>query len=553
MTRSELPTSSLSLPPTACVDWAERLQRGAYPMATERLPMLTPAAERFSRTFARLVVPDLDGQPFAGDTPTQKWLDAVARALFGGTEIREALVLIGKKNAKTSGGALMFLTAFLLNKVGGQRFTILAPTVGVATLAFEQIANSLEADPELHAKVRIRRHVREIDHLNTNSMIMVKPSSLAAVTGLKGYVLVDELHLWGQMSQGQRLRQQLRGALAVNPQAKALYVTTQSDEPPEGLFATMLAYARGIRDGRIVDPSFLPVTFEPWKGCEPWHDESVWPALLPAYPHVADRAFYRAAIAEANAGSLSMQAEAKSQFFNVQIGQSDTADQWTLAAKYAGLCAPFDLDEVIEESERVAVGIDLGGADDLTSFVALGVGYDGLWRTWTRSWLTPAGWQRNVRNQARFQGWVDKGDLVRVEPGGDVEQAVGLCEQVRDSGKLTGVGVDPAGAADLADALEATGFVMEKDLHGVGQSAFRLAPAVRTLDRRAERGTVLFADQALMAWALRNVVVKQKGNAPSIDKQYALDKIDPVMALLDAVTIEIHHRPDVVDVAGMVG
>lgn len=545
-------TAALAASPTACLDWAERLQAGRLPINEAALPLRTAAADRFSRLYGSLIVPDLDGMPLAADTEVQAWLDLSARAVFGGPVIREAFVLVPKKSGKTSGGALMMLTAFLLNKIGGQKLTLLAPTVGVATMAFDQIANSLEADPELLAKVRIRRHVREIDHLTTNSMIVVKPASLAAVTGLKGYVFVDELHIWGRMREGQKLRQQLRGALAVNPDAKGIYITTQSDSPPEGLFATMLAYARSVRDGNIIDPAFLPIIFEPWKGCDPWTDESVWPCLLPAYPHVAAPEFYRSVISEANAASASMRAEAKSQYFNIEIGAGEGSEAWTVASRYTSLVERFDLDELIEESARVAVGIDLGGADDLTSLAVLGVGDDGFRRVWCRAWLTPAGWKRNVKNQARFQPWIDCGDLRLVAPGGDVGECVDLCEQVRESGKLTGIGVDPAGAADLADALEAAGFVMEQDLHGVGQSAFRLAPAVRTLDRLAERSLLLFADQPLLGWALGNVIVKQKGNAPCIEKQFALDRIDPVMALLDAAIVDIHHRGGAVDVDSMI-
>ncbi len=97
-------------------------------------------------------------------------------------------------------------------------------------------------------------------------------------------------------------------------------------------------------------------------------------------------------------------------------------------------------------------------------------------------------------------------------------------------------------AAALLNALESEDFVLEEDLFGIGQSAFRLATAVRSLERRAEQETVQFADQGLMKWALGNVVVGQRGNSPTIEKDRALDKIDPVAALLDAATVAVTQR-----------
>lgn len=41
-----------------------------------------------------------------------------------------------------------------------------------------------------------------------------------------------------------------------------IYATTQSAEPPAGVFKTKLAYARKVRDGLVSDPKFLPLIYE---------------------------------------------------------------------------------------------------------------------------------------------------------------------------------------------------------------------------------------------------------------------------------------------------
>lgn len=544
----------LKQPDTSCRDWDIRLQNQMAPINETRLPLETPEAERFSSIYGRLVVPDIDGTPMMRDLPNFEWQDNIGRALFGGSIIKEAMVLTPKKSSKTSGGALMYLAANIANKVRNQSSTILAPTVGIAGFAFNQIMGSIKADAELDAMYAIRRHTREIENLKTNSTITIKPSSLAAVTGLKGSVFVDELHVLGAMKDGQKLRQQLRGALAASPSARGLYITTQSDSEPAGLFSNMLRYARAVRDGLIKDPTFLPVLYEPWKGADPWNDPSVWPCIMPSYPHIADQQFYEAMILEANQSGATAIAEAKSQFFNIQIGHGEAGNNWHIAAEFSHLTDDnIDLEELLEQSERVSVGIDLGGSRDLTALVVLGVRKDGSWIVWCRAWLTKAGLKHNSANESRFTEWKDAGNLIITNNAGeDVPAVVAICLDVQATGKLSGIGVDPAGAADLVDALEDAGFVMEENLHGVGQTAFRLAPGVRTLERRVDTKRCTFANQPIIGWALGNVVMVQAGNAPSVSKDRAKDRIDPVMALLDAAMVEISFRSKPVDVSAMI-
>lgn len=516
--------------------------------------MKTEAAARISGIFNNLVMPDLEGQPYVGDiTDTTWWMDDVGRALFGGTTIREAMVMVSKKQSKTSSGSLLYLAAFLANRVPQLSFTILAPTVSISQFSFEQIVGAVMADPALVARTHVKQNEKRIIHLQTRSVIQVKSASLESLTGLKGSVFVDELHLWGNMRDGQKLRSQLRGALAANRAARALYITTQSDDVPAGVFKNMLSYARRIRDGEITDPAFLPVLFEPWEGCDPWEDEKVWPMLLPSYPHIADAAFYRSTIAESNASGVTAVAKDKSQFFNVEIGAGEGGNGWALAQTFARLKRNLRLDEILAQSERIAVGVDMGGAGDMTALTVIGETKGGVWLCWTRGWLTSAGLDENIKNASRFQDFEDAGDLRIIEPGEDAAEIVDICVEIRETGKLAGIGIDPAAADDLALALEAAGFEMERDMHGVGQTAFRLAPAVRTLERRAEQGRISISDQSLMAWCLSNVIVTKKGNAPNIDKQQALDRIDPVAALLDAATIMITQREPAFDASAMIG
>ncbi|HHJ3523342.1 TPA: terminase large subunit, partial [Escherichia coli] len=83
------------------------------------------------------------------------------------------------------------------------------------------------------------------------------------VSGIKSVgTLIDELWLFGKQCKAEDMLREAIGGLASRPEGFVVYTTTQSNEPPAGVFRQKLQYARDVRDGKIHDPHFLPVIFE---------------------------------------------------------------------------------------------------------------------------------------------------------------------------------------------------------------------------------------------------------------------------------------------------
>ena len=112
----------------------------------------------------------------------------------------------------------------------------------------------------LAKKLHVRDHLKTIIHRETKAELEIMTFDPSVLTGQKisGGALIDELHVCAKMSKAPKALRQIRGGMLPFPEAFLAFITTQSDEAPEGIFADELEKARAIRDGKR-EGTMLPV------------------------------------------------------------------------------------------------------------------------------------------------------------------------------------------------------------------------------------------------------------------------------------------------------
>ncbi len=538
---------------TACPDWAERLRskRSIIPA-----PIYANQAEEALRIFKELRVVDLPGRPTFGECCEQWVFDFVA-AIFGAYDaeagkqlIREFYLLISKKNAKSTIAAGIMLTALILCWREEEEHLILAPTKEVADNSYKPAAAMVRADDELGALFHVQDHVRTITHRVNKSSLKVVAADSETVSGKKsGRVLVDEHWVFGKRPNAEAMFREALGGQVSRDEGWVIYLTTQADEPPAGVFAEKLQYHRDVRDGKIEDRKSLGVLYE-------WPDD-----MLAAKDYLKPENFY---LTNPNIGR-SVSAEwledelrkvlpkpaALNQFLakhlNVQIGLSMMANNWSGAEFWQRQADDtVTLDALFERCSVLVVAIDGGGNDDLYGLTVLGREKDGGdLLSWSHAWALPIVLERRKEIAPRLLDFQEQGDLTIVPKIEDACQevvaivqradAAGLLGSLHD-GKKRAIGVDAACIKQTLDALNAAGYEDEQ-IVGVSQG-WRLTTAIKSTELYLSSEALRHADQPLMDWCVGNAKVEPKGNAVLITKQASGSaKIDPLMSLFSAVEV----------------
>ncbi|HHK4509397.1 TPA: terminase large subunit [Pseudomonas aeruginosa] len=389
---------------TACPDWWRRLSAGESIIPP---PLFPEEAEEGLSVFRELKIVDAPGSPTI-EAACAPWVLDFAGAIFGSYNnetgqrlITDYFLCIPKKNSKSTIAAAIMLTALIRNWRLEAEFIILAPTKEIADNSFKPAAAMVKHDEELSDLLHVQPHLRLITHNQTGATLKVVAADSDVVGGKKAVgVLIDEAWLFGKNPKAPDMIREATGGLLSRPEGFIIWLTTQSNEPPAGVFRSKLTYARGVRDGRIEDNRFLPIIYEfPKEMIE--SGEARRPEnfhlVNPNMGYSVDRPTLERLFMQAE---LDGEAEVRgflAKFLNIEIGLALMSDSWVGAAFWEPQALPgLSLDALIERCEVIVGGVDGGGLDDLLALTLLGRERGGRrWFHWAHAWAHPSVLERH--------------------------------------------------------------------------------------------------------------------------------------------------------------
>lgn len=586
---------------TACPDWERRIVAGASLVPFD--PLFPSEAERALTFFKSLKMTDLPmvvdiasgdlRHPTFGEA-CDDWVFDFVAAIFGAYDadnakqlITEFFLLISKKNGKSTIAAAIMLTALVLNWRHNAELLILAPTIEVANNSFGPAAAMVRADKELSDLLHVQDNFRKITHRSTHAVLMVVAADTDTVGGKKaGFVLVDELWMFGKRANADSMLREATGGTISRPEGFVIYLSTHSDAPPVGVYKAKLDYFRDVRDGVVSNPKSLGVLYEFPKAML---DDKVRAYLDPANFYVTnpniDRSVTREWIEEKLAEAQRSGPDAVRVFLakhlNVEIGMNLRANRWPGADHWEAAADPElavlphmeALEALLDRCEVVVPGVDGGGLDDLFGLNVLGrepveleilVEINGVptmrrmkrWLSWSHAWCHRGVLELRKSIAPKLLDLEKAGCLTIVDDSlGDVGSVVDIIRMIKDRGLLGGVAVDPAGLGEMVDALDEIGVTEEANLLFGAPQGFAMMNAIKTTERRLVSGLLKHDGSPLMQWCVSNLKIEPTATAIRATKQNAGDaKIDPVMALFNSATL-MSRNPQaaaVLDIMAMV-
>lgn len=566
---------------TACVDWKERIlaqpQRSLIPLD----PLFPGEAEAALDIFKSLKIVDAAGKPTFGEAGRSWILDFVA-AIFGAYDpeegrrlIQNFFLLISKKNGKSTLAAGIMVTALVRNWRDSGEFYILAPTKEIADNSYIPARDMVQQHPVLSTLLKPSAG-RVIEHRNTGAFLKVIAADNETVSGKKTIgLLVDELHVFGKRSGADSMLLEATGGLAARPEGFVIYLSTQSDAPPAGVFKQKLEEFRGIRDGRIIEPSSLPVLYEYPPEIlkdEKFRDRAKWYVTNPNLGAAVDEHYLVKKLEEAQRAGRAQVVGFFAKHLNVQIGQSLRSDGWAGALVWGrgaaqGQSSQEWLDHILAVCEVVTIGLDGGGLDDLLGVAVIGRERGtNRWLGWAHGLISTVGAHRrkaNAEDYLRFKaagelnvfrfGHVEEekvdedpvlAELLSEVPPADIDPealppdiqfVVNLVSRIRDLGLLAQVGVDAAGIGAIVDALAGIGVTQDAETLDAVRQGIALMGAIKTVERKLADGSFRHGAQDLLSWCVGNLIIVPTPTAMRVGRDEAgFGKVDPLMALFNA-------------------
>ena len=478
------------------------------------------------------------------------WITEIAAAVHGAYEvetgerlIREVMLKVPKKNWKSGIAAGLMLSLMVLNWRQSNEGAVIAPTKEAADNVFKPLKDAIIADPEMAELFHIQPNIRTVTHRVTGMSCRVYAADTDTIAGkIWAFVIFEELWLLAQRKGAEDLMLEATGGQASRPEGVVISITTESDDEPVGIYKAKLEFARGVRDGKINAPHFLPLLYE-------WPEDMVkskaymkpenFHLVNPNWGASVDPVDFMRKFDEATvAGGQSLRVFLAKRL-NVPPSEM-TGGSWSGAAHWVGAAVlpGLTLEQLLDRSEVVTVGIDGGGLDDLLGLAVVGREREtGRWLAWSRAWAHIGVLKLRKSIAEQLKKFEADGDLVLVANiGEDTDELVEIVAKIEESGLLAQAGVDPAGLGTILDDLVAAKVPQEKVV-GISQG-WRMSGAIKTAERKLLQGVLVHGGQPLMAWCVGNAKVVPVGNAVNITKQTSgTAKIDPLMALFDAVEL----------------
>lgn len=483
------------------------------------------------------------------DLKLELFQKAIIQAIYGIVDkngirrFKEVLIVMGRKNGKSTLVSSLGLFALLGDKEGGPEIDCVSTKRDAARIVFDEAKNMVKQSPYLRKYIRSRKSDLYCDY----NFGVFRPLSSDSNTldGLNpSFVCMDELHalkraLYAVMKQALSAMSRLQSLL--------LAITT-SGFNREDIFDELYEYAERVLNEDIEDEHFLSFIYE-LDSLDEWDQEDEWIKANPGIGKIKSIQSLREAVERAK-NIPSYKPTVLTKDFNLK---NITAASW-LTWEELNNEDVFDIERVFDT--YAIAGCDLSQVRDLTcaSLLCRRRGDEQIYLL--QHYFLPEDrvdmLEATSSKEAPYRVWEERG-LLTLCRGSMVRYSdvTAWFKEMSDKYKITiwRCGYDRALADYWVQEMKDTfGDVMEAVPQGpITWTAPLNELAAMLCDKR-----VNYNNNPIFKWCLTNTAIKKSGTNEAIQpiKIQAHRRIDGLVSFLNAYTIYVKYRDDYLNMVG---
>ena len=463
--------------------------------------------------------------------PWQKALTAIIFGIVdkdGRRQFVEIVVIIARKNAKTTWAAAIAAYAIFCDGEYGARVYFCAPKLQQASLCYDAFSQMIAKEPELEQLCKKRRTDIYIESTNSSAAPLALSAKKSDGFNIS-FCVCDEFASW-RGDPGKKMYEVIKSSFGARSQPILLSISTAGYES-EGVYDELVKRGTSWLLGGSKETRLLPV-FYMIDNPEKWNDIN---ELKKSNPNLGvsisvDYMLEEIAIAEQ---SLSKKYEFLCKYCNVK---QSSAMAWVSADTVRNASC----EEITLESRRgcyCVLGVDLSQTTDLTacSIVCRKKGIDYVH---THFWL-PANALENAtaRDGIPYREYIDRGILsLSGESYIDYEDVAAWIGELVNTYEILPlkIGYDRYSSQYLVKTLKVQGFHTDDVYQG-----YNLTQCIYEMEAGMKDGTLLVGDNDLLKAHILNTALYSDAESRRVKivKISKYSHIDGVASILDALVV----------------
>ena len=490
----------------------------------------------FIEKFCKHTKSPFNGMPFKLELWEKAFLEAAYGFKYKESGLRrfnEALLLIARKNGKTTFIAGIDLAEFFLSK-GGTDIVCASNTNDQASILFEEINNMREQSKALRNEKRSKKNIFYIYSPKNKNKI----KKLSAQSRNKdGYNIevgcIDEVHemtdskVYDAIKQSQSTKQE-----------PLIFIITTEGTTVDGFLDNKLAYVRKMIKGEINDEKILPWLYTQDSTEEIFNDPSSWQKSNPSLGTIKMKSYFDDIMNKAR-NDMATKVTMLCKDFNIKQIESGswlTFNELNNEEKY----------KLTDLSDSYAIGgVDLSSTTDLTAAVLLLI-KNGKKYVIPHFFMPSELVQKRVEeDKIPYDIWVKKGYITLTQGNQNDFSLVTqwFLKMTREFDiRPLWIGYDPWNSQYWVKEMEEAGFTMEK----IRQGIYTLSEPMKQLEGDLKNKLINYNNHPILKWCFANTQAKVdvNGNIQPSKLNSKLKRIDGCVALIIAYAVLTRYKND---------